>query len=197
MENQKSNGFGVLLILILIALCGYFVWMYFTSDNSNKDTSNDKTNKKDTISEKEALKQIEEKYMLAINTYKIKDKFNLASEKTPIEEEEYYEITDYKEVTNEIFSANGKKQFEDYYKEDILKKDNKTYIKAILIDMETQYKDNYQETIFAKKTIKKDKIVYEAKSTYEESDEVKEDFILVKKDKKWLIDKFHFPYQKS
>lgn len=199
MENNKSNGFGIVLILVLIALCGYFVWMYFNSDNKKEDSSVNKTNsetKEDTLSEDEALLQIEEKYILALNLYKIKDKFVLSSEKTTIDTDEYYEITDYDQVMNEVFNDKGKKQFEDYYKDYIKKNENKIYVKVEVIDTEINYDDSYKETTFEKESIEKDKITYNAKAVYDEDEDEKE-FVIVKKNDKWLVDKFHFPYKKK
>ncbi len=201
MEDKKSNGFGILLILILIALCGYFIWMYFSSDDKTNDNTNDNKNsseqKEDTLNEEEALKEIEEKYMIAINTYNIKDKFTLATEKTKIDDKEYYEITDYEDVMNNVFTSDGQIEFEDYHKEYIHKKDDKVYVSIEIIDNEISYSDNYKETTFEKKTIESDKITYKAISSYEGMDDDEEDFILVKKDDNWLVDEFHFPYKKT
>ena len=149
MEDKKSNGFGILLILILIALCGYFVWMYFSSDDKTNDNTNDDKNsseqKEDTLNEEEALKEIEEKYMIAINTYNIKVKFTLATEKTKIDDKEYYEITDYENVMNNVFTSDGQIEFEDYHKEYIHKKEDKVLVEECDFKEHNLYDEIYSK----------------------------------------------------
>ncbi|MEG2311216.1 MAG: hypothetical protein RSB72_00750 [Bacilli bacterium] len=194
MENKKTSGFGIVLILILLALCGYFIWMYMSDKDTTKKEETTPNIKKEIISDENALKKVQEKYILAIDLYKLKDKFTKKDEKIKIDNQDYYELSDYDKIVDELFSPNGKKEFEAYHKDIIVKKDEKVYLKSdSIIDMDKTYK----ETTFTKKTITKDNITYQAKSFYDGLEAKEYDFVLVKKDDNWLIDKFHFPYKKT
>ncbi len=188
MEEKGNSGLGIILIIVLIGLCGYFVWMYFTGSKTE-----DK--KEEIIGEEEALNLVEEKYILAFKTYKLQNVYELG-EKTAINGDEYYEVTNYNEEMKKIFTDKGKEEFEDYHAGTVIEKDDKIYIKATFIDNEIVSDENYQQTTFTKEEIKKDEINFIAKANYKDRED-EHDFVLKKKNNQWLVEKFYFPYKKE
>ena len=188
MEEKGNSGLGIILIIVLIGLCGYFVWMYFVGTKTEEQ-------KEEVMSEEKALNLVEEKYILALKTYKLQNVYEL-SEKTTINDEEYYQATDYDEVMKKIFTDKGKEEFENYHAGTLIKKEDKVYIKATAIDNELNYDDNYQQTTFTKEEIKNDEITYIAKAIYQDNED-EQNFVLKKKNNEWLVEKFYFPYTKE
>lgn len=188
---EKNNSFlSFLLILILLGLCGYFVWMYFSTEKS--DVKKDKSK---TLEDNQALKIVEESYMDAIKIYKLKNVFNLSEKAEKIDQEKYYEITDYNKVMDNVFTDNGKDEFANYYSSLLKKRDDRTYSKYYLNEQDIEFEDNYQKTTFDKVKIEKEKIVYNAEVLYKDNTKEEKEFILKLEDEKWLVDKFYFPYK--
>lgn len=187
----------VILMIIILFIAGYYIYNFakdyglFENKPSSKVSDNNDTIK--TLSDVDALKEIKEKYQKANDIYLFTG-LNVSENLLIIDEKQAYEITNYNEIMDNVFTANGKKQFEDYYKDVIIKVEGKVYKQGDIKDENAMY----DSTEFIKKSIDTTKINYTAKSKFidkanENKEEYKEnDFVIVKQNDKWLIDNFTF-----
>lgn len=138
----------------------------------------------EVLNDEDAIKILSEMYIKAINTYN----YNFDTE----ENEDGTKITlvGYDEVMSSIFTNNGIKQFEEYYKEQLKKEGKSTYITDIsLIKEELNYTFKITE-----KSIEGAKITSKIKSTYNGIEKIDQEFIIVRENDVWKVDSFVCPF---
>lgn len=99
-------------------------------------------------------------------------------------------LSGYNEILDNIFTTNGKKQFEDFYKEVIEKEGNIVYLNDIsLIKDELDYTFDISD-----KDIKETEIISKVKVTYNGIEKEEETFSIKKVDNIWKVDNFSCPF---
>lgn len=135
------------------------------------------------LNEEDAKKILSEMYIKAMDTYS----FNFDTEESNGDTK--IKLVGYEELMNNVFTKNGIKQFEEYYKDIIVKEGKNTYITNSSVIKETlDYTFN-----FTKKEILENQINATVDCTYQEKNNLDKKFCIVKKDGIWKVESFEFP----
>lgn len=100
------------------------------------------------------------------------------------------ELVGYNEILDNIFTQNGKEQFEDYYKNVLVKENKKVYLTDSSLVKDSL---NYAVNIISK-DIKEDEIVSKVKITYNDVEKEESTFAIKKIDNMWKVDNFTCPF---
>lgn len=208
-KEKKHPFFTLFLILIILALLGVIGYLYYENyykkDDSVPETKNlineENEPNKSTLTESEALSLGNELYNDVYNLYIGKGNFNIDSE-NQIECDSgigCFLITNYEEVTNKLFTENGRKDFE-RNAPSIKKEENNVYF----IDGFALNLISYLKTTLEVSKITENKITFKAISSYcdlesEEGNCTKESktetkkFVIEKVNNIWLVSEFSYP----
>ena len=193
----------VLIIMCLLGVVGYLVYENYYKEKEEiptekiNDEIKEETPKKE-MSKEDALLLGTNLYNGAYELYNGRANFSLNTEdSTDCDGEMCSLITNFDNVTNNIFTESAKKEFERNAKT-IRKIDGKFYY----LDNFELNPNSYIETNFEVSKITEDKVTFKAISDYCISDEntncqnkesETKKFVIVKENNKWLVDEFINP----
>jgi hypothetical protein len=189
MIKEVSNNKLLKSLVIVLA----FITLLLSSYNNvlQSSYSND-----ETLTKEKALEIVKEKYAVAQKVYDIYDVFEISDEAVLIDGIYYNEIVNYDNIASTVFTKKGKQQFENYYRDNLIRKDNKVYFNKNIDDKDIYY----VESTFTKENITPYQIECVAKSQYVNSRvtssilDREDTFTLINTGTSWLIDHVVIPY---